>query len=211
MIRNLKLLGVAVVAVIAVNAVGPAGTQAASFESAEAPVTIVSTPDGSGKTSHFVLDIAGASITCNVFSTSGDWTNKLISMIVLRLLGIECTFIGQTGTFSANGCAFEYSASGLLGIVCPAGKELTISVPNPVCDVAIPGQLNKGTVSYHNITTGTSKEITISSDVTNITHTATGAGCPVTGTFGNGALTTYNSNWTGQDHTGKTVNIEWKA
>lgn len=211
MIRNLKLLGVAAIAVLAVSGLGITGAQAASFNSAAHLTTVLSTPDGTGKTSHLVVDAAGASLTCNTQFASSGWEGTSIVALEVFLAWSECSFVGQTATVKMNGCAFNFEAGGNIDINCPAGKELTFSVPNPVCDVAFPSQQNKGTLTYSNITTGTSKEITVAPNVGKLKYAATGAGCPTTGFFEDGSITTGNTILTGYNSVGGTVNIEWKA
>jgi hypothetical protein len=63
-------------------------------------------------------------------------------------------------------------------------------VPGPVCNLTIPPQTNKGTISYTNINEKTA--ITLSTAVPSLKYTATGAGCPIAGTYENGNYTTGN-------------------
>lgn len=205
--RNLKLLGLAAMALLAVSAIGTAGVQAATFTSEAGATTVVSTHDGTGKTAHAVIDAAGANLTCAQQVANSSWVGQALAGIRVFVGLSACNSVGQTATVNMNECSLELKAGGTMDIVCPAGKEITYSTPNPVCDVTIPAQSNKGTLTYTNITTGTSKEITVSPNLTELKYTATGAGCPETGTFTNGAFTTGNYFLTGQDHAGKTINI----
>lgn len=208
MMRNLKVLSITAMAVLVVCAIGAAGVQAATFSAASSPVTIISTPDGTGKTAHQVLDFAGASLTSNKITFDGTMSNSPVEAIETSSITYsESNFIGQPATVHMNGCNFNFEAGGNIDINCPAGKEITISVPNPVCDVVFPSQQNKGTVTYHNIVTGTSQEITVSMNVTGLVYTATGPGCPIAGTFANGTYTTGNFIFTGENGSG-TVNIQ---
>lgn len=210
MIRNLKVIGFAAMAALVVSGIGATGAQAASFSAASTPVTLVTTSDGTGKTAHQVLDFAGAGLTCsNVSGSATQNTSPVAEFQTASISYSGCNYVGQATTINMNGCNYNFQATGVIDIRCPEGREITWSVPNPVCDVVFPAQPNIGTVTYHNIETAGSKEITVSQNLTGLDYTATGAGCPETGTFGNGALTTGNVIFTGQDHSGNTIDIEW--
>jgi hypothetical protein len=118
----------------------------------------------------------------------------------------NCNFIGQNSTLNVNGCNYNYHANGVVDIVCPAGQEITFSVPSPVCDVRIPPQTGLGTVTYHNINSET--EITLEPHVTGIQYTAAGAGCFETGTFTNGNITTGNAIFTAEQCAPVPIKVE---
>lgn len=207
MLRNLKLLGLAAMAALAVGTMGSATAQAATFTSEAGSTTVISTQDGTGKTAHHVIDAAGANLTCAQQAANASWIGQAIIGIRLFVGMSLCSAVGQTATVNMNGCSFELEAAGNMDIICPEGKGITYSAPNPVCDVVIPAQANKGTVTYTNVETAGSKEITVSPNVADLKYTATGAGCPEAGTFENGTYTTGNYLLTGQDHAGNTIDI----
>jgi hypothetical protein len=192
MIRNLKALMLASMAVLAVGAVAASAVQAVEFHSPEGAATLTAIPDGTGKTAHQVFDAAGGSITCNTVTgvaSIGGSTASVVQLTSIVYSG-NCNFVGQTATINMNGCTYSFHANGEVDIVCPAGKEITFSVPSPICDVVVPPQTGLSSVTYHPINEET--EVTIESHVTGIAYAATGAGCPETGSFTNGNYTTGN-------------------
>jgi hypothetical protein len=191
MIRNLKALMLASMAVLAVGAMAASAANAAEFTSPNGASTITTTPDGTGKTAHQVFDAAGGSITCNTVhghaSIGGTGATSILSSSIAY--SGNCNFVGQAATVNMNGCNYRFNASGTVDIVCPGTNEITFSVPSPVCDVVVPPQTGLSSVTYHSIN---ANEVTIEPHVTGIKLTATGAGCPETGTFTNGNYTTGN-------------------
>jgi len=210
MIRNLKLLLLAAMATLAVSAVAATGAQAEKeFHTWSSETVITSKADGTGKTSHHVIDAAGASLTCGGFKSEiSMYGYKTLFWLTSRSVSYEsCTFVGQTASVNMNGCNYEYLANGWFGIACPFGKEVQISVPSPVCNLTIPPQTNKGTISYTNINEKTA--ITVSTAVPSLKYTATGAGCPITGTYENGNYTTGNVIWNGEYESNGLATAVW--
>jgi hypothetical protein len=190
MTRSFKLL---ILTVLAISAIGGDTAAAAAFEKPPGPITSTITPDGSGKNKHKVWDIPGHFLTCaeeNGTFTSGDAASQISQLISAAWNYIGCVMLGQEATVSMNGCNYAFHASGVTDILCPPGNEITFSIPSPPCDVKIPAQSGLGTVTYSNINGET--EITVSQSITGISGTAVGAGCPATGSFTNGNVTTGN-------------------
>jgi hypothetical protein len=191
MIRNLKALMLASMAVLAVGAVAASAANAATFTSPSGAATITTTPDGTGKTAHQVFDVGAGTVTCNAvhFHASIGGTSAASILTSSVVYSGNCNYVGQTATVNMNGCNYRFNASGTVDLVCFGGNEITIYVPNPVCHVVIPAQTGLSSVTYHSIS---STEVTIEPHVTGISYTATGAGCPETGSFSNGNLTKGN-------------------
>jgi hypothetical protein len=199
MIRSLRVPLLAAMATLAVSAVAAVGAQAQEFHTWSSETIITTKPDGTGKQSHHVFDVASGSMTCNNFEGElSMYGYKTLFWLTSRSIayGGSCNFVGQSATVNMNGCDYEYVANGEFAIACPFGSEITFNVPSPVCDVVIPPQTGKGTITYTNINEKT--EITVSTSVTGIKYTATGAGCPTSGTFENGKYTTGNVIWQGE-------------
>ena len=171
------------------------------FHSSLKETAITSTDDGTGKTAHQVLDLAGASITCGVSSFVGSFEGKSIAEISLAAAFSGCQFVGQTATFSMKSCQFSFAANGTFGIItnpeAGTGKTcaedpISFSVPSPACTVTIGPQAIAGALTYKNIKPGTTEEITAENKATGIKYKAAGAGCPEVGEFSNGNYTTAN-------------------
>jgi hypothetical protein len=203
---SLRVLLNTAMAVLIASAVA-ASSAGAEFETDTENVTITSTADGTGKNAHWVIDVAGGSITCpgaEVKSTPIASRVFATMFVTVKMTG-TCTFLGQTGTVSMNGCGFNLHSNGELDIAgtnC-ASQPMEISVPSPPCKVTIHSQAGLKGLTFHNIKPGSVEEVTLESHVTGITYTASGSGCPVTGAYSNGTLTTGNAiltafkGWTG--------------
>jgi hypothetical protein len=198
--RKLKLLTLTAVALAAVSAVTAASAQAIAFHAASAPLAISTSEAGfTAKQKHQVFDAAGASITCT--SVKGTATATSTEQAAIESTSIQypdpgetggsCTFVGQTATVTMNGCQYNFHANGVIDIEdCNQGKVIEFEVPNPVCKVTVGEQSGKKVVTYTNISSKT--EIQASPNVTGISYTATGAGCPSAGSNTNGEYTTGN-------------------
>jgi len=221
MIRNLKALMLAGVAALALGAIGASAAQAAEFHSSAAETTVTLTTDGTGKNAHQVFDAAGASITCA--GIAGDGTIKGSTATTVTLdVSYEgpCTFVGQAATVEMRGCDYTFTSHGTVSLTNATGKScatepIRFSVASPFCEVTIgnAGGINQNleSVKYSNITVGGVKEVTVEANVTNITYTASGAGCPETGTKSNGQYTTGNTIVTGEvPGTQTMVNVTWE-
>lgn len=197
MTRRLRILIlIALSAFAATGVIAP--TAQALFKTTSEIVTVTATPDGTGKTAHHVIDLAGASVTCSKMSGEGTVFGPETERFEISPSYSECNFVGQTATVNTNGCSYEYNFSGAVEINCPSGKEMTVSVPSPVCDVVIPPQGGLFNATYTNTGFGGFSEITVSMGLSGVDYTATGAGCPETGKFFNGTYTTGNTIITGE-------------
>jgi len=220
MIRNLKALLLAAVAVMAVSAVGASAGQAAEFHSSVAETKLTLTTDGTGKTAHQVFDAAGASITCAGIKGEGNLAVSTATSVTIDVTYEgPCTFVGQEATVDMKGCDYTFTSHGTVSLSSRTGKNcatepITFSVPSPPCTVTVgsAGGANQNleSVTYHNITTSGVSEITVEPHVTGITYTATGSGCPETGTKTNGNYTTGNTIVTGSSAASSMVNIFWE-
>jgi len=207
MTRKLKVLGLAAFAILAVSAMSAASAQAISGISKPAEsIWVTTTPDGTGKTAHHVFDAAGASITCTQGkgeATIAGTETKVVTTVIEKTIEFTgCSFLGQAASVVGNGCDGHVGISGgeiITSIVgCNPGKTVEFSVASPPCLVSVPEQALFG-VTAHNLN---ANEITVEAHVSGVKYTATGSGCPITGTFSNGNYTTGNHILTGQKDVG---------
>ncbi len=224
MIRNLKVLLLAVLAVTALGALSAAAAQGAPKFTTGAGAGVTTEfkilKDGTGKTAHQVLDFRTAngtgvlSITCNEAAGTGTGVGPEPTEVTVPTLAFQgaCTFAGQEVTIQNTGCNFIFTASGLLHIVndqvleCAHGKK-PIHFTNTVlnCKIEIGAQTVAGVV-YHNLADGT---VTVEVPGLTFEYNATGTGCAY-GTTTNGLFTTGNFIFEGR-RGGAKVNISWDS
>ncbi len=222
MIRNLKTLIIAAMAVAALSAVAGSSAKAhtpATFHCAVAPCVVTMMPDGPvpSTTSHIVFDIVvppGISVpmTCNQYTEEGTLTEKTVTSYTLRNIRYHgCIFLGQEAKVDTNECVYHLTAEGKTTIECPGSKAIEIT--GAKCTIAIPSQGPLSGVVYHNIKPGAFKEVTVETLLNGIETTATGAGCPGTGTSKTSSITTGNGILTAEEDKliSNMVDFSWSA
>lgn len=154
------------------------------IQSESAPVTLT----GRQHAGSSVFGTTAGSIKC----TEGSYTGELsgTESVEFELPTVAyggCTAFG--GLFSAsietNGCTYRFTVTkinegkreGRFDLTCPAEKEITAKVTQAgvtKCTIHVPPQTGLGTVTYTNIGSGTTREITMDVNLTKIkyTHTA---------------------------------------
>jgi len=180
----------AIAMTVAASALAPAA-QAAEFHSGYANMALQGTADGTGKNAHHVIDFAGASLTCGVATFSGSKIGATTNLLILEPQYANCTFVGQSASVSTLGCSYWVRSYGSVDINC--ALPMTVSIPSPSCTVSISSQSGLSAATFANIKPGSIREITMSLSLTGMKYTATGAGCPETGTKSNGNYTTGNT------------------
>jgi len=221
MTRNLKALMVSALAVLAMGAVGAQGAQGAEFHSETAITTLTVKTDGTGKTAHHVLDYVAATVTCSGITGHGliNGTTTATTVTVEMQYEGPCTFVGQEAVISMGSCDFTYTSHGTLSFTDSTGgscaaNPATFTVPSPPCTVTVSNaggrNQNLEGANYHNLGSGSNREITVESTVTGIHYTAHGAGCPKTGTFEDGTRTTANFIIKGETASGATTGVWWE-
>ncbi len=225
MIRNLKVLLLAVLAVTALGALSASAAQAAAKFTAPGAGAGATTEfkilkDGTGKTAHQVFDIRRAdgtgvlSLTCNEIAGAGTAVGPEPTEVTVPTPAFQgpCNFAGQEVTIQNTGCNFLFTASGLLHVVndgalgCAHGNRpihFTNSILN--CKVEWGAQTTEG-VKYHNLEGGL---ITVEMPELQVQYNSTGAGCAY-GTTTNGLFTTGNFIFEGR-RGGAKVNISWDS
>jgi len=204
MIRNLKFLVAATMAIAAFGAMGSAGAQAAEFHCSVSPCQVTMKPDGTGKTAHHVINVAGFQTTCGSITGEGTLTEKTSSELTIgNLKGENCVIIGQQSTLTSNGCHYLLKSAGTLTIKCPEGKVIENNGIN--CNYDMPPQGPLPGVSFHTVGGGT--EVTVEIKV-KLTVSVYGVGCPTYGT--EAEFVTANSLLTSETTGGVMANLSWE-
>jgi hypothetical protein len=190
MIRNLKVLVLAVGAVLAFTAMMASAASAASYTASAYPATI----RGSHPAWDAVLTTEGGKVEC-----ATDWEGTLSagsSTLTLRPNFWGCSAFGYLeATMNAEGCTYLFHAtstfSSTIDVVCPAGQSIKITAGS--CKVEIKGQTGLKSVG----TTNSGSSVIAKPNVTGIAYTVTQDGflCPFSGT-GNKTGATYVGEFT---------------
>ena len=138
-----------------------------------------------------VIDWAGATISCPSATYEGTGTTKTSPTLTTTANynpgGAKCTFLIFGVTLNMNGCDYVFHANGEVDV---AGGEAChgITFEGAGCKLIIPAQTGLNGVTYTNVGSGATREITVTPSITGIKYTATGL-CPKTGTFTDGSIT----------------------
>jgi hypothetical protein len=197
MIRNVKVLGLALVAMLALSASVASSAFAIEFHSDSSTGNTWLTGTSTG--SH-IFDAAGSTITCKKATFSGTQTGKTVSTVNLTAAYSECTVaIGEfnlAATVNMGGCQYSFNANGEVGVVNATGKtcsteQITYRVSNFLgeCDVKVGPQTGLKSAKYEGATTVANGTVKVSPSVTLIKGTSTGNLCSTTGEFTNGQYT----------------------
>ncbi len=171
------------------------------IQSESAPVTLTGQQHAGGSS---VFGTTAGSFKC----TEGSYTGELsgTASIEFEMTSVAyggCTAFGlYTGTIETNGCHYRFTVTkinegkreGRFDLSCPAETEITATATQagvPKCTIHVPPQTGLGTVTYTNIGSGTTREITLDVKLTGIKYTHTtgiglgscASGSGETGTF----------------------------
>jgi len=227
--RAFVLSGLAVLALVALAA--PAAQAEATFTvpgaGAKTQTTLTLLPDGSGKTTHWVFDVASADktksalLTCNevlgnTAATDGLVTGPAFAEFTITTPAFSgCTINGQPAKAENKGCAFRYTSGGRLDIV-KVGIHVCRHTAEPLvftaasCTIEI-GEVELIGVGYHTVEEAGIKMLTVEQNgIGEVTYEARGAACEF-GTTSNGTITTGNQIVTGESTIGGAmVNFLWE-
>jgi hypothetical protein len=181
---KIKGLGLVLVAVLAVGAVSVAAASAAEFHSE------VETTFGVGQqVTAGVYTTAAGTIKCKEISGTGVMTGKAANSITIAPSISGCTAFGQAAVWSMNGCEYVATSSGTEHIVCPAGKEVLITVASGNCSIGTPSQ--SGTATYTNQGSGSTRDVLVTSTASGLTYVVYGPGtiCGTLGKHTDGSVT----------------------
>jgi hypothetical protein len=183
--RNLKVLGLALVAMFAMSAVTAAAASADEFTAESYPATLT----GKNTTANDKFLTTTGTVNCKVASYKATVSAATTSVLAAPEYK-ECTAFGFPATIDVNGCKYQFNIGGATigdaDLVCEAGKTVdvtAISAGTLKCTVHVGSQSDiTGTVTYSNTGSGTTREINIGVVLGGIdyTHTqGTGVGsCP---------------------------------
>ncbi len=187
--RNLKVLGTALVAVLALSAVMASMASADVFKSSSGAVTTVT---GNQEVVAKFVTTAG-SAECKKATYTGSATSGSSSVLVTPAYS-ECTCIGVACTIDTNGCQFRLNittTTGTADVVCPGSATITLT--NTKCTIHVGSQTGLGTVTYSNKGAGTTKEVGLSFTIEKqikYSHTeGSGVGKCTTGSSTTGTIT----------------------
>jgi hypothetical protein len=154
MIRNIKVLGLALVAVLAMSVVAVGSASAAEFTASAYPVE-----GEGGQTTPHKLTIQGSAVECSTATFRGSLSAASTELDITPVYEGCKAFGFLNMTVNTNGCTYKFTAgtgsgdnyTGGVHIVCPAGKSITVVAAT--CTVHIPPQTpTVNTIDFKNET-----------------------------------------------------------
>ena len=222
MSHKLKALGLALFAVLALSAVSASGASAAGelFHAETAHSTLDFTQDGNGTTTGlqvFETTIEGA-LECTGVSGSATLTASTVTQVTATPVYSGCKKGSLNTDVKMRSCDYLFTSE-----ITPTHAQVHIQCATPgdhiqvngtilgseVACVKIPAQTpTGGGVTYHNIGSGTTREVTITATVTGIEYTEVGA-CG-SNTVANDGKYTGNVLVTGTNTAGEHEGVWWE-
>ena len=134
--------------------------------------------------------VGAGNFTCTSFNANGKFDAP--GSLALSILQWNGCYFGVGFNINKNHCGLTLNptvsekpfAWSSLDITCPTGSELTFAIP--FCQVSIPPQTNRNSVKFENIGSGTSRDIKMTFQISNLKYKATGCNTP--GTYEDGTL-----------------------
>lgn len=206
MVRNSKVLGLALVAALALCAVA-ASAAIAKFDS-EAEVT---TLHGAQSTTH-QFTVSAGTITCSTATFTGTqtgaWNGSSYTAedITINPTYEKCVGLGESHV-NMNGCQYTLTAGetseegtrvgGEVHIICPESKQIEVTGTgfSGLCRVTVPAQTpTTNKLTYHNQGSGSTRAVNVEAAIGGIHYTQHGIFCPGNGfnstrSFTNGTYT----------------------
>jgi hypothetical protein len=205
MIRNLKVLGLALVAMLAMTAVAASAASADDLTSETSPVTLTGKQAGLGDvftTTAGTVKCKEVNYTATNVATPTTTVNAVPSYPEKTTSGEQnCTGFGFPATVATNGCTYRFTIGGAttggLDIICTGGQEITVTAVGAgtvKCIVHVGSQNLAAGITYSNTGAGTTREIKIAANLAKTLtykHTAgTGVGaCSPGGSSTEGSYT----------------------
>jgi hypothetical protein len=182
--RNLKVLGLALVAVLALGAMVASAASADDLTAESYPATLTGTQEGVDTlTIPEVGTTACEGTTYHGTISAATTAQSVTPTYPPPTAPKHCLSLGFPAEVHTNGCTYTLRVgvgvtTGTVDIVCPAGKEITITVnvPSPMvlkCTIHLPPQTGKATLTYKNVGTLKTREVTVEANVTGLTVTTT--------------------------------------
>jgi hypothetical protein len=162
---------------LSIGAAGPTSKAAASLK-------LTGSQSGSD-----ILTTTAGNVTCKSIKYSGTVASSPITEMSLTPTYSECTAFGFPATIDVNGCSYLLKvapeSTGTVDIVCPAGQELTVTASpsgTTKCTLHVPGGQSLATATFHNLGSGSTAEIEVTTNLSAIKYSHTqGSGigsCP---------------------------------
>jgi hypothetical protein len=187
MIRNLKVLALAVGAVLALTAMMASAASAAQYTASEYPANAT----GSNTKGSEVFTTEGGKVECDSHFETKEAIAEPTATITITAHYTNCEAFGfLSATVNMEGCHYHFTlqsnSSNTVDVICPAGQSIKITASS--CKVEIKGQTGLNSVPVS--TSGSS--VLAKPNVSGIAYTVTQDGflCPFSGT-GNKTGATY--------------------
>lgn len=173
--RNFKVLVLPLLAVLAIGCVPAVSASAAEFHS-----EVEATKYFGESTSTFALDFTAGAFKCGSATLGGETAGKTGSDLSLTPIFQGCTIFGLQPGITTNGCTFTIGVTGSspnfdggFHLVCPAGQQFRLSVnaPTQICVISIPPQTPAGVLDYANQGSGSTRDFSITSTLTELKYT----------------------------------------
>jgi hypothetical protein len=197
MVRQLKVIGFALLGILAINVVSASTASAATIQWHSAIAT--TTHWFSSNTTQIVWAFTGGSIKCKKGTSVSTTGSSTTSELTTTTTESECTAFGVAGSVNMNGCTETLTEPTLSGgnyqvtthITCPAGKKIVISVPAGNCSIEIGAQTPGGVLDLKNEGAGETRDLLVTSTLNGIAYTVVGPGfiCGALGASANGTYT----------------------
>jgi len=186
MIRNLKVLGLALGAVLALGALTASAAMAVpQFTASTYPAQVT----GSNTKGSEVFTTEAGKVECDSHFLSTSQAAASSTLTVAPKYS-NCDAFFLSATVDTEGCTYVFHATELVSagvykhhvdVVCPAGQSIKIVAGGGQCNAEIKGQTGLTSVKTTNLAGGT---VTVQPEVTKVAYTVTkdGFGCPFNGT-----------------------------
>ena len=197
MTRNLKVFGLTLVAALALSAfvASAASATAFSFKSNTDNPTLTGKQHG---TNVDVFTTDSGTVRCSEATYVGSQAGTSASSVEVAPTYSGCKLLFFINvTIDPNGCKYRFNTvtkeganfEGNTDIVCPAGKAIEVTAPG--CTITYPAQNGLTKVTFTNLGTGHTQEVTVDVGITTgIQYEEHGGTCEnETGLTNNGSLT----------------------
>ena len=175
MIRNIKILGVAFVAMLAMSAVIASAASATGFTLRSETVPTQLT--GKQHAGNDVFTTHAGKVECTEATYLGEQTVTPTNEVSVTPTYSGCTAFGFANTpIDVNGCSYKFTTvtkeganfEGAADVVCPANKVIEVTAFG--CTVTVGTQAGLGKVTFTNIGTTTTREVTVDVNLTGIKY-----------------------------------------
>jgi hypothetical protein len=124
-----------------------------------------------------VVTIDAGTLSCNEATYTGEAVGTEVVEVTVTPTYSECKVFGfLAATVDTNGCQYKFSVlekeesnfEGSVDLVCPEGKKMEVTAPG--CRVTIGPQSNLKKVTYTNLGSGATREVTVDVSLTGIAY-----------------------------------------